>query len=247
MGGIALFFVIFVGIPLAIWLYQAPTCFDGKQNQNETGVDKGGSCPLLDERTLAPSSVLWSRGFSVRNGTYSAVAYIENPNNDAGVRSVAYRFSLYDERSILVAVREGSMSIQPGGITPVFEGGIDTGTREVSRTYFEFLDPLVWERMTNPTEALTITNKQMSDTNTSPRLTATVRNSSVARIEDASFVATVFDSAGNVFAASRTLLPTITAGASETILFSWPEPFPLAVGRIDIFPVLLPEVDTRVR
>src|SRR3989344_7429415 len=78
--GIVLFFMVTVGIPAAIFLYKPPTCFDGKQNQEETAVDKGGPCLLLDERTLVPHAVVWSRSFEVRDGTYSAVAYIENPN-----------------------------------------------------------------------------------------------------------------------------------------------------------------------
>lgn len=241
LSGIFLFFAIFVGIPLAIWLYESPSCTDGRQNQGETGVDKGGPCPLLDERSLSPSSVLWSRGFSVRDGTYSVIAYIENPNGEAGVRSVAYRFSLYDERNILVAVREGNTFILPGGITPVFDGGIDTGNRLVSRTYFEFLDSPVWERMENPAKVLVVQNKQMTNTSVSPRLTAVARNGSVADVVNVSFIAAVFDSAGNVFAASRTLVPEIAGGESAEIVFTWPEPFTLAVGRVDIFPVLAPQ------
>src|SRR3989344_828026 len=127
--GIFLFFAVVLGIPTAIWLYEPPTCFDGTQNQGETALDKGGPCVLLDERTLSPSAILWSRAFSVRTGSYNALAYIENPNRDAGVRLVAYRFGLYDEKNVLVAERDGRTFVMPGGITPVFEGAIDTGNR----------------------------------------------------------------------------------------------------------------------
>src|SRR3989338_3474016 len=39
-GGVFLFFTAIIGIPLAIWIYEPPACFDGKQNQGETAVYK---------------------------------------------------------------------------------------------------------------------------------------------------------------------------------------------------------------
>lgn len=238
--GVFFFFAVVIGVPTAILLYEPSTCFDGKQNQEETAVDKGGPCLLLDERTLSPHAVLWSRSFLVRGGLYSATAYIENPNREAGVRSVDYRFGLYDERNVLVAERSGRTYIMPGGITPVFEGAINTGNRVVARTYFEFTSPLVWERMMNIASVLTIGNKKVANVTATPRLTAEVENTSVAAIPNPSFVAVVFDTAGNAFAASATTLPRLEEGEKGEIVFTWPDPYPRAVGRIDILPLLPP-------
>jgi len=240
LSAIFLFFAVIFGVPLALWLYEPSSCFDGKRNQKETAIDKGGPCQLLDERYLTPHAVLWSRSFQVRGGERGAVAYIENPNGEAGVQKVAYRFRLYDERNILVAEREGTTFIMPGGLTPVFEGAIDTGNRVVARTYFEFTEPLVWEHMTDTTEAFTVQEKQIYDTTTSPRLAALIENESVAEITNTSFVAVVFDTAGNAFAASETLLPRIAAGAEREIVFTWPGAFRVTIGRLDILPLLPP-------
>lgn len=238
-GGVFLFFAIVVGIPLAVWIYEPPSCSDGIQNQEETAVDKGGPCPVLDERSLSPSSVLWSRSFPVRGGLYSAVAYIENPNEGAGVQRVNYRFGLYDERNILVAERRGSTFIMPGAITPVFEGAIGTGSRTVARTYFEFTSAAVWERLENAASVLVVNNKNISDVDSTPRLTARVKNTSVTPILDASFVAVVFDPAANAFAASATLVTRLAPNEEKDIVFTWSDPFPATVGRVDIL-VLLP-------
>src|SRR3989344_4168769 len=121
--GVILFFLIVVGGPLLYsYLKTPPTCTDGRQNQGETSVDKGGPRPLLDTSSLSPSAILWTRSFYVRSGSYDAVAYIQNPNQEAGVRAVSYRF-------VLIAERTGAAFLMPGGITPVFEGAIDTGNR----------------------------------------------------------------------------------------------------------------------
>ncbi|MBI4093972.1 hypothetical protein HY417_03335 [Candidatus Kaiserbacteria bacterium] len=239
-AGTILVFVFLVGVPLAVWLYEAPTCSDGKQNQGETAIDKGGPCPLLDERTLGPGSVLWSRAFPVRGGLYSAVAYVENPNEGAGVRAVKYRFGLYDERNILVAERRGTTFIMPGGITPVFEGTIGTGNRTVARTYFEFTSRPVWERMENAAGVLVVGNKTMTTPELIPRLSARVRNVSVEPVLNPSFVAIVFDPAANAFVASATTLSRLAPGEEKEIAFTWPDPFTSTVGRIDVLPLLPP-------
>jgi hypothetical protein len=238
--GVLLFFAVVIGIPAAIWLYEPPACFDGQQNQGETAIDKGGPCRILDERSLIPHSTLWARALAVRGGNYNAIAYIENPNKEAGVRTVGYHFGLYDQRNILVAEREGVTFIMPGGITPVFEGAINTGNREVVRTYFEFTDAPVWESMTNAAGVLVISNKQVSSTDSVPRLTATVTNTSVASVLNPTFAGVVFDPAGNAFAASATALSRLEPGEKREIVFTWPDPFLSAVGRIDVLPFIPP-------
>lgn len=238
--GVVLFFAVVVGFPVAYKLLTIPpTCTDGIQNQGETAVDRGGPCLLLDERALQPHATLWARAFRVRDGTYSAAAYIQNPNKNAGVREAHYRFALYDSQNVLVADREGTTFIMPGTITPIFASRIDTGARIVTRTYLEFADSLVWERAENAALAVSVGNKQLENTNT-PRITGTAENTSVGDIFDLSFVAVIFDPAGNAFAASETALSRLDAGRSADLIFSWPDPFPVRPGRIDIISLVAP-------
>lgn len=227
-------------IPLAIWWYEPATCFDGKQNQGEMAVDKSGPCALLDERQLIPHAIQWARAFSVRDGTWSAVTYIENPNNAAGIVLAPYRFKLYDDRNILVAEREGASYIMPGSVTPIYEGGFDTGNRKVSRTYFEFSAPLVWERMYDTSRAITITGKSLLDTNSAPRVIAIAENTAVMEAREVHFVAVVFDPAGNAIASSRTIVPVLAPGSRENLVFTWPEAFTSPVGRVDVLPLRAP-------
>ena len=216
------------------------TCTDGIQNQGETAIDRGGPCPLLDAATLTPTAVLWTRAFHVRDGTYSAVAYIENPNPAAGVASVPYDFKLYDADNILVAERTGTTFIMPGGVTPVFEGGIDTGNRLAARAYFEFTAAPQWQQMCNPAAAIAIDGRNTADLATVPRVTAQATNAAVSALLDLSFVAVVFDGAGNAFAASATHMPRLGAGESQPLVFTWPDPFTYAPARVDILPMVAP-------
>jgi hypothetical protein len=239
--GVLLFFGALVGIPVAYWYLTIPvTCEDGVRNQGETAVDKGGPCKLLDERMLTPHAVLWTRAFSVRDGSYSAVAYVENPNESGGVARAPYRFRLYDDRNVLVAERQGSTYIMPGAVTPVYEGAIDTGNRSVARAYFEFTAPLVWERLYDATRIIVVEEKDMADPGTTPRLSATIRNTAVSGLRDIEFVAVIYDTAGNAFASSATVVPTLEDGETKEIVFTWPDPFQYLPGRTDVIPLLEP-------
>lgn len=240
--GTLVFFAAVIGAPVMYWYLQIPeTCSDGFQNGDETGIDKGGSCPLLDERFLAPHAILWSREFSVRDGSYNVIAYVENSNEAAGVFRAPYIFRLYDDRNILVADREGIAPIMPGNVTPIFEGAIDTGNRKVARAYLEFTAPLVWERMHDATEPIQVESKVVENVHAEPRLVATIRNISVKDLRNVQFVASVFDTAGNAFAGSSTVVPLLKNGERQEIVFTWPDPFAYVAGRIDVLPVLLPE------
>jgi hypothetical protein len=242
-------FLLVVGsvtiIPLWIHFYKPGDCFDGKQNNAETAIDKGGDCSLLDERALLPVTVVWARTMPVRvpgqeQGSYSAVAYIENPNVNAGVMQAPYRFKLYDSDNVLVAEAEGVTYVMPGTVTPVFEGGINTGHRKAARVYFEFTTPLVWERLYDATEPITVPTKDVVTPNTEPRLNAVVKNGSVSDLRNTQFVATIFDTAGNAFAGSATEVQFLERGKQQDVVFTWSEPFPYLPGRIDVLPVMKP-------
>ena len=239
--GVFAFFAITLGGPIAYMILSVPpTCEDGIQNQGEVSVDRGGPCPLLEASQLQPSSVLWTRAFAVRDGSYNAAAYIENPNETAGVRAAQYLFKLYDTDNILVAERAGQTFIMPGRTTPVFQAAIDTGNRTVARAFFAFTDAPQWEQSLDAARSLAVAEVASSDIATAPRVSALVRNTSVSPIFDIGFVATVFDTAGNAYASSATHLARLAPDESQRIVFTWPDPFPSAVGRIDVIPLVAP-------
>ena len=226
LTGVILFFVVVVGGPIAYVYFSIPaTCTDGSQNQGETGVDKGGPCPILDEWSLQPHAVLWARSFRVRDGSYNAAAYIQNPNRNAGVLQARYHFGLYDAQNILVAERDGIAYIMPSGITPIIESRINTGNRIVARTYFEFTGPLTWERLANAADPIRINNKKIVDPSNAPRLVAEAQNTSVSDITNVSFSAVVFDPSGNAFAVSATAVSRLKAGETIPLTFTWPDAF----------------------
>ena len=206
--------------------HKPSTCFDGKQNGNESGVDCGGSCLQICALDVAPLVVKWSRAFRVEPGVYNAVAYVENPNSSAGIRAVKYRFDLFDGDNGLVAEREGTAYITPGGISPIFEANIKTGQGIPERTFFEFTENPVWFKAFDTHSQLSIQSRSLTGVNTKPRIDALLRNSSaVDEFSDVDVTAVVFGTDGNAVAASKTVVPLIEPRATKDIVFTWPEPF----------------------
>lgn len=240
--GLAIFVSLIVSVPAILILHRPPTCFDGIQNQTETAPDRGGPCLLLDDTRLTPHAILWARAFKIREGLYDAAAYVVNPNDVAGVAKVRYRLGLYDKDNVLVAERVGTTFLMPDGVTPIFEGGIDTGHRDVTHAKFFFLEPLVWQRMRSVASDVSVHHDVPTDTGSTPRLSADVQNTSVADLTDLSFVAVIFDPEGNAFASSATAVQRLNADEQKTIVFTWPAPFTKAIGRVDIIPVHAPQI-----
>jgi hypothetical protein len=240
--GLAVFFALIISVPTILILHRPASCFDGVQNQGETAIDRGGPCLLLDDTRLTPHAILWARAFKIRDGLYDATTYVVDPNTDAGVVQVKYRMGLYDSENVLVAERIGTTFLMPDGVTPVFEGDIDTGHRDVNHVQFSFLEPLVWERMRSVASDITVHHDAPLDVASTPRLNADVTNTSVADMTDLSFVAVVFDPEGNAFASSATALSRLNAGDTQKIVFTWPAPFASSVGRVDVIAVHAPQV-----
>lgn len=231
---------VIIGIPMFFLLYEEPTCSDGKYNQNEVGIDCGGSCELLCDSQIALPAVLWSRSFAVTEGVYNSVAYIENSNFKAGTFEVPYIFKLFDSENILVTERRGVTYISPNNAFVVFEGGIVTGERVPAKTFFEFRGEPEWFELNNPAISLVIENRILSDTNSSPKLDATLKNISTEDIKDIEIMAIIFDTNDNAITSSRTIVELLPKNSAQDIAFTWPKPFSSSVGRVEIIPRVYP-------
>jgi len=232
--GLIIIFIVFISTR------EVPTCFDGVRNQGETAVDKGGPCHILDERFLQKEAILWTRPFKVRDGFYNAVAYIENPNPQAGSPEVTYQFRLYDKDGILITERVGQTPLYPNKVFPVFESRMNVGNRVPVRATFDFLEPIVWKRMEDDARGLHIQNPQLTATGEAPRVDAEIHNTTLKTFRNVIIVATVFDKEGNAVNASRTLIPRLEPNAIQSIAFTWPGAFERTIAKFDIVPMVLP-------
>ena len=235
-----LFIAGFVFLLIYPSLVQAPTCFDNKQNGDETGVDCGGSCVQACLSEAQNLSVLWTRVFKVLPGRYNAVAYFINHNKDLAIRKINYRFRFGDERNVYVGKRDGSTVVPPAGNFAVFEPGIDVGKATPVYVTFEFTETPTWFQVSkekiNQLKIFT-SNIVLSNEKISPKISATIKNNSLFTIPNVNVIIILYDALNNAISASRTYLDQLNPLQTTDINFTWPEPFSGTVASKEIIPI----------
>jgi hypothetical protein len=238
IGGILL---IILGITAAILypiLFKEPTCSDGKQNGRETGVDCGVACGVLCPFEVRDPVVKWARTFPVTSDVWSAAAYIENQNTNAGAKELQYQFKLYDKDRVFITERYGKTFIAPNQRTVVFEGGIKVGTRLPSYATFTIVEKPSWY-VTDPRFAgitLSPTEQALQDTDTKPRFTALIENmSDLYTVKNTDVIVVVFDDKDNAIGVSKTYLDTLRPHAKTQVYFTWQAPFVGEAVRQEVF------------
>jgi len=208
--------------PLFWYFYPKPSCSDGKRNQDEQGVDCGGSCSKICAAATQPLRVLWTRSFFVAPGVASGAAFILNPNPTLGASDVSYRLRLYDAQNILIAERRGTADILPNAQFPVFEGGIPVGNRIPSRAFLEFTSEPAWRPQTSPPD-LSITNQSFDEQ--ALVLEADVTNPGVSTMRNIEAIGVIYDEGDNAIGASKTIIDRIAGGGTAHVVFTWLAPF----------------------
>jgi hypothetical protein len=220
-----------------------PTCFDGKQNQDERCIDGGGVCSRvcpMDAKTIVPR---WSRVFHTAGDVWSVLAYVENQNTTAGVQKINYEFRVYDSDNVLAGEPvTGTTFIGPNERTAIFESPIKTGNRTPSSVFFKFTSVPDWmttdKKYTVP--QLDSANTDLTNVDKAPKLSADIVNNTLFDYKNVEVVAILYGSDGNAINASSTVIDSIPQQTSQKVYFTWPEKFDKPVTKIEIIPRLNP-------
>ncbi len=245
------FIVIVAGIT-SLLVYNAtkvePTCYDGKQNSNEVGVDCGGVCAFYCKDELDAPKVRWVRFFPIAQGIVHAVAYIEHSYPTAGAERVSYEFKLYDEKNNLITTREGTSYIGPMGKSALVETLIPIGNNTPFIARFSFTDTILWEKIPAIYAQIGInTDRYVLESfgdglpdQEGTRLTVTLENESRTTFENMDVVALLYDTNDNAIAVSKSLLETLPGQGSATMYFTWPTALKERTARVELIPRINP-------
>lgn len=229
LSAIVFSLVVLVGVPVYFIFYKVPTCFDGRQNGGEEGVDCGGSCRLLCSSDSLPLVLNGDpRILKVSDNIYQIIVSVNNTNINAEIYRAGYTLKIYDTQNIIpLKVIEGETFVPKGSSFAILEGPFNFETGLVpTRVTFEWKEnSLVWQKNAKEIPELMVQNLNLSRENTSPRLDAKIENLSLSKIANIDLIATISDEAGNIYAASKTFVETLAPGASVPIVFIWPRPF----------------------
>ena len=201
-------------------------CYDGTQNNGETGADCGGPCARMCAFEARDPVVAWARALPTGANAYTGVAYVRNPQAGAGAVAygVRYAFRLLGADNHLIVEQTGTVDLPAVGTIPIIAPNIPTGSQTVARAQFSFLStkerPIVWTKIApenRPT--IWVKNQNLAPDNT--RLSADIVNDTNVSIHNLSVMAVLFDRDGNAVAASRSIIQEIAPEGQNTIVFTW--------------------------
>lgn len=219
-----IFFLIVFWILYPI-IFKKPTCFDGKQNGTETGIDCGGSCSRVCDADTADPIIVWSRAFPVTGNIYNLAAYVSNQNKNAAIRQAKYEFKVYDINNKLIGRREGSTFIPPNQQFAIFEPRFIPGQSQIKSVSFEFIPPYLWDKK-EPilnTFPIKIDNIVLDNNFNEPTLAARVKNESIYDVPAFDVIAILYDLNGNAINVSKTSKDGLKSNANIPVFFTWPE------------------------
>ncbi|MFZ3043715.1 MAG: hypothetical protein WA058_01245 [Minisyncoccia bacterium] len=216
---------------------KAPTCTDGIQNQNEDGIDCGGPCAYLCLVTEQPPTVLFTKALNYGSGRTDIIASVENKNATAAAKDVPYHITLFGAGQALIQEVNGTLDLPPGATVPVYIPGIDTGKQTVTRAFLSIAASApAWFSMVGERNVPLASNIRQSGSVDAPRIEATLSNSTTIPFNNVQVIVIVRNAAGDVIAASQTVLPSIPSQGQTNATFTWNKAFSDTPTAIQVVP-----------
>ncbi len=238
---IAVYFLIFFVLGTGGYLAfkPQPSCFDGKQNQNEEDIDCGGICTLACVEEVIGNDLLVREITFIQTGEgkYDIVARIFNPNNDIGAGRFRYALSLKDASGNEVARVAGMNFILPQETKSLLALNLESAALP-TKAVIELSD-FGWQRLRGyqAKPELNIYSKryvEQPDPTVFGAVTATLVNDSVYDFRTVELKVILRDAKGNPLAVNQSQMQTVTVGREQDIRLVFPEPFAGTVANVEI-------------
>ncbi|MDO8231915.1 MAG: hypothetical protein Q7T37_01810 [bacterium] len=230
----------FLTVVLTATFYKAPSCADFAQNQDEEGIDCGGSCPYLCMAQMQPPTVLFTKALTNSVGRTDVIALVENKNASAAAKDVPYRISLYGTDRLLLQEVTGTLDLPPGATEPVYVPGVASGKQKVGSAFLSIDSSFLrWFSVATDSRIVpSVSNTKQGGTTSSPRIDAILANPSVIDMNNVQVVVLVRDARGEVIASSGTVVQSIPAQGQATATFTWNNEFPGVPASIEVVPII---------
>jgi hypothetical protein len=131
-----LYLVLCAGVGYAMYAFflrSAPTCFDGKKNQNEIEIDCGGGCVPCEIKKLKPIEAAVVKILDVGGTKTSVILLLRNPNPAYGADKVSYSLVFYGTDGAPMGELSHESFIYPGEIKTIVEVALDLPRAALSR------------------------------------------------------------------------------------------------------------------
>lgn len=228
-----------IGTGLYFLFQPKPSCIDGKQNQNETGIDCGGVCLVACIEKIVGNDILVREiaFIPTDRGKYDIVAKIFNPNNDIGAASFQYSLFLRDANDKELTRVSGTNFILPQETKSLLAFNLEPGQipakAVIELSNFEWTRPKGYRAKP---ELNIYSRRYVSNPDPSVfgAAIATLVNESLYDFRKIQIKVVLRDASGAPLAANQSEMQTVTVGREQDIRIVFPQPFPGVVAQVDM-------------
>ena len=117
------------------FIWAPATCFDGKKNNIETGIDCGGSCLLQCSTDYKPLSISAARAIKTADKKYDILVLVDNPNTSSAPMMLSLVVELYDNNGKNFKTMRATVPGSTGYQIPIYNKSIvaDNITNVIAR------------------------------------------------------------------------------------------------------------------
>lgn len=220
--------------------FKAPeTCFDGKRNQNESGIDCGGVCQAVCKENVIGTDLEIREIVFVpgNNGQYDILGKLYNPNDEIGASSFAYVAELRDSAGTVLATRSGTGYILPQENKYIFELNLVTPTVPANASLR--ISEIEWARFSGYQEkpSINIYQKRYGQISSGVgfgEAYGLLSNESPYDFRSIIVRVILRDGNGNPLAFNSTEMRTVRSHEERDFRLVWPSAFPGTVEKVEM-------------
>lgn len=218
----------------------SPTCFDGKANGLENGIDCGGDCQLMCTNDTKPLIVEWSSFIKTKEKTYDLVALVSNKNINNDAVSTPYVFNLIDKEGKTIFESKGEVVSPVNTSFPIILQNINVED-EPSKLLVYVSQNKHYKTLLNGNKTLIkVVSTSIEEGSDISRAYATVENNTLDTLLNTKVKVILFDENKNAVGVSETIIERLRGEEKKQIIFTWKTPFEKKPVVAEIYPIINP-------
>lgn len=213
------FYLLFGGL-----IIKTPTCFDGVQNQNETGIDCGGGCTRCEIAELVPLKHVGDiRMFSLDSGKVVLLAEILNSNQFFSSDKFSYTFVVYDVRNREIERVSGNDAIFALEKKFIFEPRISSLTKDINKIELLISDTS-WKKAyeTLRSDVVLSSGLETKKTDQGVRVSGKIKNQSSIIASEVKIIAILYDQYDMEIFPGHTVISDLGGLEEKSFIVSFP-------------------------
>src|SRR3989344_5308386 len=210
---------------LGLWIYfssfhSTPTCFDGVKNQNEEGIDCGGSCSeiCIPSQSGTIEVVDRVRVLRIDDERLSLLVKIQNNSLDFTAKVFNYTFDVLDPGGKTVMPIFGMSYIYPGEVKYIAAPNLKISPSSAAQATFEIDNPewILGENLSKPD--VTIQNQQSVLEGNEVKVEGSLISHDAVTVKSAEIIAIFYDQFNLPIGVSQTKIENIEPNATRSFV-----------------------------